>query len=455
MNLRHALILASVALFNVASAAPDRALLLISIDGLRPDYISQADQHGLKIPRLRALWSESAHAEGVRGVLPSSTYPSHTSLITGNWPAQHGIASNQPLDPAGKQPFRWYWYTEDLKVPALWDAATAAGYEVGSVNWPVTVGAKGIKYNIPDFTGTRSDEDAKMIRAWAGREFMDALTAKAGVYLTDVNDGTARDWSRVRYLQELIRQKRPRLLLAHFVATDHAQHLHGPFTPDVHAALEEIDTMVGQVADAMHREYPQAAVCVVSDHGFSAIDQSVALDAAFVRAGLITVKSQGSSLATAGLKDWVAMPWPAGGSAAIVLKNPGDEAAKRRTREVLDQLAADPANGIVAILDRSAIARLGGTADAEFWVDLKPGFSVSALLSGATVVSAGRGGTHGYVPTHPEMNSTFLLCAPGVRAGDLGTVDMRSIAPTLAAWLQVPFPSAPLPALDLFNRAGK
>jgi predicted AlkP superfamily pyrophosphatase or phosphodiesterase len=80
---------------------------------------------------------------------------------------------------------------------------------------------------------------------------------------------------------------------------------------------------------------------------------------------------------------------------------------------------------------------------------------VSTLVSGLTVVGAGRGGTHGYVPTHPEMNSTFLLSGPGVRSGNIGTIDMRSIAPTLANWLQVPLPSAELPALDILDRAGK
>lgn len=455
MNLRHLLCLVFVLPAAAAQTAPADSLLLISIDGLRPDYLSEADRHGLKIPHLRELWRTGAHATGVRGALPTSTYPSHTTLITGNAPARHGIASNLPFDPARAQPYRWFWYAEDMKVPALWDAAAAAGCEVGSVSWPVTVGAQGIKYNIPDFTGTRSDEDVQMIRAWAGRDFMDGLAVKAGKFLTDVNEGTARDWARTRYILEIIRQKKPRLMLAHFVASDHFQHKHGPFTPPVFAAIEEIDGMVGQVVAAMRREYPEAAVCVVSDHGFSPIQQALALDAAFVRAGLITLKSQQSSIEAAGLADWVAMPWPAGGSAAIVLKDPADEVARRRTREVLEGLAADPANGIAGILDRAAIARLGGTPRAEFWVDLKPGFSVSTLVSGLTVVGAGRGGTHGYVPTHPEMNSTFLLSGPGVRPGDVGTIDMRRIAPTLAAWLRVPFPTAELPALEILPQTGK
>ncbi|MBP7141430.1 MAG: alkaline phosphatase family protein [Opitutaceae bacterium] len=437
------------------AAAPDRSLLLISIDGLRPDSISEADRYGLKIPHLRLLWKDSAHASGVRGVLPSSTYPSHTSIVTGNWPAVHGVAANRPFDPDDKSVNRWYWYNDEIKVPAIWDAATAAGYEVASVSWPVTVGAPGIKYNIPEFAGNKTEEDVKIIRGFAGGAFMDALAGKAGIYLNDAKDGERRDWSRTRYLLELLRQHRPRVALVHLVALDHAQHAHRPFSTQAKAALEEIDAMVGEIVKTMRGNYPHAAVCVVSDHGFTAVDHALAIDAAFVRAGLITLKGGGTSIESAGLKDWVAMPWLSSGSVAIVMKNPGDEAARRKVKEVLDRLAADPANGIHAILDREAIARLGGTPKAEFWIDLKTNFTSSSRIVGANLIELKTGGTHGHVPTHAAMNSTFLLAGPGVRAGDIGVIDMRSIAPTLAAWLRAPFPSAPLPPLDLFSATAR
>lgn len=432
-------------------AQPERSLLLISLDGLKPEYITEADRHGLKIPHLRALWQDGARASGVQGAMPTSTYPSHTTLITGTSPARHGIAANQPFRPSGETSYRWYWYAEDLQVPALWDAASAAGYEVGSVSWPVTVGAKGIKYNIADFTGTRSDEDAKMIRAWAGREMMDALERDAGPLLTDVNLGTKRDWARTRYLLGIVRRWKPRLLLAHFVAADHYQHKSGPFSAPALEAIEEIDAMVGQLVEAMRREYPDAAICVVSDHGFSGLTHALALKDAFIRAGLITTHSKQRTLELAGVQDWVAFPWESGGSAAIVMKDPGDVEAKRRTWEVLNGLAADPGNGIARILTREEIARLGGTAQAEFWVDLRPGFTFSPMLGGSTVLPSGRGGTHGYVPTHPEMSSTFVMAGPGVRPGDVGPIDMRRIAPTLARFLQVSLPTAELPPLDIFE----
>ena len=61
------------------------------------------------------------------GVIPTVTYPSHTTLVTGVWPAKHGIYANTTFDPLQKNYQGWYWYAEDIHVPTLWDAAREAG----------------------------------------------------------------------------------------------------------------------------------------------------------------------------------------------------------------------------------------------------------------------------------------------------------------------------------------
>ncbi len=58
-----------------------------------------------------------------KGSIPTVTYPSHTTLVTGVWPATHGIYANTTFDPLQKNYQGWYWYTEDLRVDTLWDAA--------------------------------------------------------------------------------------------------------------------------------------------------------------------------------------------------------------------------------------------------------------------------------------------------------------------------------------------
>ena len=144
------------------------------------------------------------------------------------------------------------------------------------------------------------------------------------------------------------------------------------------------------------------------------------------------------------------MPWHSSGSAAVVLKNPNDAAAHARVAKFLAALAADPANGIAAILDRAAIARLGGAPQASFWVDMRPGFSIATTLAGPVAAKVSVRGTHGYSPEHAEMNSFFAVAGPGIRAGaSLGEIDMRSIAPTLAALMGTTLPTADLPPLGV------
>jgi len=65
-------------------------------------------------------------------------------------------------------------------------------------------------------------------------------------------------------------------------------------------------------------------------------------------------------------------------------------------------------------------------------------------------VTTTKGGTHGYAPSDPEMLASFFMAGPEVGKGlSLGELDMRSIAPTVAAYLGFPFPSADLKPLAL------
>lgn len=156
---------AAFASFGVFSSAPSPAVapreshpvVLISIDGRRPDYVTEADRHGLAVPNLRRLLRDGSYASGVVGVVPTVTYPSHATLVTGVSPARHGIHSNTTFDPLAKNQGGWYWYAKDVRVPALWDAVAERGLTSANVHWPVTVGAR-ITYNLPQYwrTGTPS-----------------------------------------------------------------------------------------------------------------------------------------------------------------------------------------------------------------------------------------------------------------------------------------------------------
>ncbi len=149
---------------------------------------------------------------------------------------------------------------------------------------------------------------------------------------------------------------------------------------------------------------------------------------------------------------WEAVPWTSGGSAAIMLARPDDAALVARVRGVLDRLKADPANKIATIADRGQIAAIGGMTQASFFVDFAPDATAGGFKGpNAPIASpAGSKGTHGFFPASPLMRSTFLIMGPGIAPGrNLGEIDMRAIAPTLAAALKTSLPGADLPPLDL------
>jgi len=428
----------AVAVLVLHGAAPAQnarpVLIMISIDGLRPDYVTAADTHGLKIPNLRRFLKEGTFADGVTGVIPTVTYPSHTTLITGVWPTKHGILANTTFDPLGKNQSGWYWYAEDIKVPTLWDAARQAGMTTASIQWPVSVGAR-VSWNIPEVWRANTDEDAKLLRALATDGLLPELEAELGPYPRgqDVED----DERRGTFTARVIEKKRPQLLTLHLVALDHVEHETGPFSRESFAVLERQDAVVGKLRDAAEHIAPGSAyVAIVSDHGFVNIHSRFNPFVAFRDAGLITLNGRTVSA-------WKAMPWTAGGSAAIVLKDPGDAATVAEVRALLNKLAADPANGIDRVLGADELHARGGFPNASFLIGCKPGWFVGSGYDGAVVTKTNRFGTHGHLPDLPELRAAFFFVGPGVpSARSLGLIDMRDIAPTVAKRLGLALPSA-------------
>jgi len=437
----------------MAAQAATPGVVLISIDGMRPDYVTHASEHGLKIPHLLQLMRNGAYATGVHGVLPTVTYPSHTTLLTGVWPAQHGIDSNTTFDPLGKNMAGWYWYSEDNRASTLWKAAADAGLKVGSVSWPVSVSAPGVHFLIPEYWRASTDDDLKLERALSTPGLLMHLQKELGPYIIDLNRAIPGDRQRTRYGVAILKENRPDFMTIHLAALDHLEHLTAPFSKESNETLEEIDGMVGEIETAMRATHPEAVICIVSDHGFARIDHELHLFSAFVDAGLVTLDPKA---ATPKVMAWKAIPWNDGGSAAIMLKDPNDAAVRKQTEELLARLANDPANGIAAVLDEQAIAKLGGSTRAAFWVDMKSNFAISAAIRKPLVTEMSPRGTHGYSPDNPDLLASFFIAGPGIAPGlNLGQIDIRSIAPTLAYFLGVPFPSAALPALDLGRNGAK
>jgi predicted AlkP superfamily pyrophosphatase or phosphodiesterase len=421
-----------------ATAAPPKSaqhrpfVLLISVDGLKPEAITDAADHGLKVPNLRAFMTDGTYAHTVRGVLPTVTYPSHSTLLTGASPAAHGIYDNTTFDPFNRNERGWYWYAEDLKVPTLWDAAAGAHLVTANVYWPVSVGAH-ITYNLPQIWRTATADDLKLQRALSTPGLEQSLSATLGPYPGGEEETVAEDEIRTRFAVRLMEQKPLDFFTVYLSGLDTEQHASGPFSPASNAVLERLDAAVGELRAAAEKAAPgRATVCVVSDHGFAAIQHDVNLYVPFLQAGLFSVDEHNKITA------WKAMPWPAGGTAAIMLADPNDAAVRDRVQALLTQLAADPASGIERILNREEIHAMRGFPDASFVVAFRIGYEIAYALAPPLITKPSNLGMHGYLPEKAEMRSSFFLVGPGVaKHRNLGEIDMRQIAPTLADILHV------------------
>ena len=96
------------------------------------------------------------------------------------------------------------------------------------------------------------------------------------------------------------------------------------------------------------------------------------------------------------------------------------------------------------ILEREAIKTTGGFPNAAFLVVLKSGYLTGSGTSGSFVTSIpGERGGHGFSPEFPEMRASFFISGAGIaHHRDLGVIDMRQIAPTVAKILNVLLPAA-------------
>ncbi|HET6343547.1 MAG TPA: ectonucleotide pyrophosphatase/phosphodiesterase, partial [Myxococcota bacterium] len=374
-----------------AAGARRPPVVMLSIDGLRPDYVLNAEKLGLRIPNLRALRDGGAFASGVRGVLPTITYPSHVSLITGVAPDRHGIRNNWSFDPLQQNQGGWHWYASDIQVPTLWDVTTAAGKRAANIDWPVSVGA-GVAYNIPQIWRAGTADDAKLLRAVATPGLISELEAHVGHYARGYDYHLTGDARRAAYAVHLLRAKHPDLLTVYFGALDAQQHASGVATPSVLEVLEQIDALVGELWRAARDSGGgEAYLCVVSDHGFAPVDKEIHLNVALKREGLL----QGER---GRVSAWEATTWSAAGTALVAVRDVHDASVRGRLRALLGHLRADPTAGIAMVTEVSPHAE-----DAVAFVLLaRPGFEFgSDNFEGPLITPAVHKATHGYSPEDP------------------------------------------------------
>src|SRR6202162_644415 len=320
-------------------------VLMISIDGLKPEYVTEADQHGLKIPTLRGLMADGAYATGFAGVGPPNTSPSHTTLVTGVAPAVHGIYNNPEFDPKRQFAESWFWYARQIRVPTLWQAAHRADLATASIGWPATVGSTDVDFLIPEYwrifrpTEDLNPSDRYLIAALSRPEGMlERMQQSLGPYLMGNDVSLEADETKTRFAIDILVKRKPRFMTLHLGSLDYQEHEHGPFSAAANQDLEGIDGMLGRLIAASRMNDPEAIIVVVSDHGFVDLTHRVNLVIPSAQAGLIEASIDPATKAVS-VNSWTAEPWPASGMAAVMLRDPGDQHILSQGRELLGRLS--------------------------------------------------------------------------------------------------------------------
>ena len=427
MNIRRLLITLLLALASaplIAESSP--RVLVISIDGLRPGDLLNAAERGLTIENLSSLMKNGITSEGVIGVLPSVTYPSHVTIFTGVPPTIHGIASNHVLDVEDRGQDPWYWFAEDIRVPTLIHAAEAKGLVTGAVSWPSTIGLPA-DYVMPEFWrgSSRHPFDRRFMDYFSTRGMLEA----AGRFRNKPIPGFSqmKDRDRTDVARWIIATARPDLLLVHLFDLDFAQHDHGPGSKEARETLERTDALVGEIlAEARTAGILDSTVVfIVSDHGFFPVHTMVAPNTLLVEEGIIRLDDDGR------VAEWDAYFLCDSGSAALVLKDPADDALLERIDRLVSARAAKEGSGIHRILRADEARSLGSPA--PLVIDAASGYDMSRRLSGEWATPSRKKGTHGHAPDREDAHASLVVSGRAVRdRGVIGPVPMTRIAPTVA-----------------------
>src|SRR3954462_6815925 len=246
-NLRHHFTgVLLVFVFAVGAFAAERindlrpTLILGSLDGFRPDYVDE-----YQTPNLHWIRDHGAHAKYMIPSFPTKTFPNHYTIVTGLYPAHHGIIANKMYDPDLGESF-------DKNNPAAMKDARWWG---GEPIW-VTAEKQGLR-------------TAPLM--WPG-----ALVERSGMRPTYTQefDKQATPNDRVDKLVGLLDQpasQRPQLLTLYIDCVDQAGHDFGPRSQKVREAVEESDIAIGRLLSALKERGidEEVNLIIVSDHGMS------------------------------------------------------------------------------------------------------------------------------------------------------------------------------------------
>ena len=352
-------------------------VILISIDGFRPDYLGRG-----ATPVMDGLVAGGAFGP-MRPSFPSVTFPNHYTLVTGLHPDHHGIVGNRFTDAelgvftmASKESGFW-----DQAEP-IWVSAEKAGVRTGTMFWP------------------GSEVEIHGVRPSRWEPFDQSMSGDARV-------------DRILSWLDLPADQRPRFETLYFDIVDSAGHRHGPDAAETRAAVASVDASIGRLVEGLKARglYDRTLLVLVSDHGMAATspDRVVWIDDIIDPAALQI--GYGGAVLTAD---------PAPGREAEVQQ----KLVGRHPHMECWNKADVPARLVYGSNPR--VARIVCLVETG-WLTATRDRPVTRP-----------GGAHGYDNQAPEMQALFIAHGPGVIPGRrLTDLDRVDVQPFLARMLGV------------------
>lgn len=411
-----------------AFAQSSKHVILVSIDGFRPDFYLDKSW---PTPNLQELMNSGSYANGVRCIFPSVTYPSHTTLITGAFPAKHGITYNTM--PNDQRKYEWTTDSKKIKAETLWQAVRKGGMKSASVSWPVSVGAE-VDYNLPETWSATNQADRKtgISQSATPKGLLEEMEKYA---IGDVDNGElnlsslAMDENNSRMAAFIFRKYKPQFLSIHIAGVDGAEHKEGRTGAGVSKAVASADHAVMNLMDAIVKAGLQdsTTIIITGDHGFLDINKTLSPNVWLTELGIDS---------KVGAVEPVAKFQSAGGSAFFQLRDTKDLKTLAKVRKKLDELPQEYKE-MFRIVERDEMDKIGADPHAMFALAAARGVYIQDAATGP-VTGPKKGGAHGFFPDVPEIRTGFIIAGAGVKKGVvLESIGLEDVAPTVAKLLGI------------------
>ena len=399
-------LLAAFILPAVLAAQSPHKLLVVSIDGLDARFLTEPALK-VKAPNIRRLMKEGASATVV-GVVPSGTWPSNASLVTGVSPWQNGItADSLPPNPGDR-----FFSATAIKTVTLWDLAAKAGLKVATVYWPSTLGAN-VAFDFPEYWAARQG-DAVPFDAIAAKSTPPGIVDRVAKMFPAFEKQLWDDTSSADATLYLLSADQPDVLFVHMADIDAEQRETSALSIYARDILENDDDLIMRI---LKKIAPGTVIALLSDYGFEngnhVVRPRVLLRQAGVRG---KVEVEDGLIGTA------------------------DPAVAEALRKMVGQGRKTGIAREVKMTEVKARAPSLGRWIAAF--DTLPDYIARDEDRGSAVSTGPHSGTHGLWPTRPNYRSLLILNGADVKPVKLGEVDMLQIAPTLADIIGVKLPAA-------------